>query len=163
MSKSAFLLPVDAKKYFLVQVFSDSEEMVESIQELRGKKRRDDADVRACTLRYEAVGVSRSGKKQITGELGTLFFNATDLHFGVAIHELTHAAIYAARRLGIDPMKRNPTSYSRCPEERFVRILQSMTEKFYAKLPLAIEDLKRAEAKSKNQLADHLMGILTRK
>lgn len=124
-----FTVDCDERHFFWVQIHPDEASMIRAIRELRGRPDKTDSDLRACTLRY----VRTEGKK-ILPELGVIFFVRGDIPNGAVVHEMTHAAIYWARRVKIDPTK-SSKRYSQCPEERFAYTLQSLVEQFDRKCP----------------------------
>jgi hypothetical protein len=102
--------------------------MLKAIRKLGASKKHAD-DSRAVCLRFEV----RDPDPEFE-QIGTIFFHQKDAGVEVIMHELCHAVVGWARKVGIQPVNGYVKYRGRDdPEERFASCLQYMVRQFYSR------------------------------
>lgn len=128
-SPTRFLLRCDpdGRYFYSVEVHPNQKAMLRAMHKL-GAPKKHSLDSRAACLRYELKKPHPAHE-----QIGTIFFNREDAGVEVVMHELAHAAVGWARKVGIQPVDApKRVRYRDDPEERFVTCLQYMVRQFYA-------------------------------
>lgn len=133
MQDTKFLVCPDRKHFYAVQFFANEKALQKEIAAIRGKKCKEDKNVRALCLRYRAQRTDSLGHPEVTPELGSVFLLEQDRkNLEVVVHELTHAAVGWANRIGIQPILCN-RSKRPTDEERFAACMQTLFAQYLQK------------------------------
>ena len=133
ISNNFFFLQCPDEHFYAVQIFPTEEKLQQEIKKIRGRACKQDKEVRALCLRYVAQKRDSLGEFETTKELGSIFFLEQDRYsIEVVVHELSHAAVGWANRIGLQPVAQ-ARSKKPSDEERFAVCMQSLTRQYFQK------------------------------